>query len=307
MNIDHLRSFVAVAERQNFTQAAEELFLAQPVVSRHIAALEKELSLQLFERTTRSVRITPEGRALAEGAQRALEELDGAVSRAQALHAAQSEQLRIGYSYLYMDTLTTPWITEFREEVPNVAIVESTPTALTSDLRLGKLDAIFLGTTDFGVFPPHTRTILLAEVDEKIVVGKNHPFADRVFLAVDDLRGETFAYPFTSPTAISSPVIQELSENGYEVPLLKSEFDSSALKFVEMGDAIIDLPTICQVGSSDVVEVPFKSKYRIRYYLAWLPSNKKPALKKLVDLVEEKTRALHEHETTPPSGPAPLS
>ena len=61
MDDTRLRCFLSLARTLNFTQTAEEVFLTQQAVSRSIAALEKELELQLFQRSTRSVRLTPEG------------------------------------------------------------------------------------------------------------------------------------------------------------------------------------------------------------------------------------------------------
>lgn len=55
------RTFVAVAEERNFTRAAERLHLAQQAVSKSVRQLERELGVELLERTTREVRLTPPG------------------------------------------------------------------------------------------------------------------------------------------------------------------------------------------------------------------------------------------------------
>lgn len=76
-----LRYFVAVAEERNFTRAAQRLGIAGPALSRAIQALEADLGVRLFERTTRRVEVTEPGAVLLAGARPALEALDAAVLR----------------------------------------------------------------------------------------------------------------------------------------------------------------------------------------------------------------------------------
>ena len=64
LDLRKLRYFVAVAERRHFRRAAEQLFIAQPVLSRQIRALEAELGCALLERTTRRVQLTAAGEQL---------------------------------------------------------------------------------------------------------------------------------------------------------------------------------------------------------------------------------------------------
>src|SRR5918999_1169584 len=67
----HLRVFAAVARERNFTRAAEQLHLAQQAVSKSVAQLERELGVELLERTSREVRPTAAGEALLTDAEAA--------------------------------------------------------------------------------------------------------------------------------------------------------------------------------------------------------------------------------------------
>jgi DNA-binding transcriptional LysR family regulator len=85
MNIElrHLRYFAAVAEESSFTAAASRLYVAQQVLSAQIRQLENALGVQLLERTSRGVSLTPAGTAFLDAARDTLASLDRAVAAAQ--------------------------------------------------------------------------------------------------------------------------------------------------------------------------------------------------------------------------------
>src|SRR5579872_6523146 len=78
MELRQLRYFVAVAQKRHFTQAAQELSIAQPALSQQVRQLERELGVTLFERSSRHVRLTPPGEALLVRAERILAEVEWA-------------------------------------------------------------------------------------------------------------------------------------------------------------------------------------------------------------------------------------
>jgi DNA-binding transcriptional LysR family regulator len=96
MELNRLRSFVVVAETGHLTRAAEKLHISQPALSAQIRALEDELDLTLFERTSTGMTLTAAGKRLLAGADRILAEAQAFQAEAQALKGGISGRARLG-------------------------------------------------------------------------------------------------------------------------------------------------------------------------------------------------------------------
>ena len=76
MNIVYLRYATVIAKAGSLSKAAEELFVAQPNLSRAIKELEKELDITIFERTSKGIVLTPDGERLIENGKKILRQID---------------------------------------------------------------------------------------------------------------------------------------------------------------------------------------------------------------------------------------
>ncbi|GAB3561546.1 LysR substrate-binding domain-containing protein [Spelaeicoccus albus] len=146
MELRHLRYFLAVAEDLNFTRAAAKLQMAQPPLSQQIVKLERELGTALFDRTSRTVRLTPAGSALAHEAQALLERAERSVEFVQQVGAGNRGVLRIGAVASAFSGILLDAIPEYRRRHPGVFIVphdmEATP----------QIEALINHTIDIGFF-----------------------------------------------------------------------------------------------------------------------------------------------------------
>ena len=122
MDIKHLKSFMAVAECLSFTEAARQLYVAQSAVSQQIAELEKELSVRLFMRNKRTVKLTSAGEVLLKEAVFILSRLDEAVNKTKLAHSGLIGHLRIGFLG-YTEKLFLPsMVRRFRRFYPQIEL-----------------------------------------------------------------------------------------------------------------------------------------------------------------------------------------
>jgi DNA-binding transcriptional LysR family regulator len=118
LDLRRLRYFVAVAEELHFGRAAQRLYIAQPVLSRHIRKLELELGTELFVRDSRHVELTEAGAQLLEEARELLSAAEAARRR---LHGAAlgGRVLTVGF---FVGDSFTPALVAFSERRPDVEV-----------------------------------------------------------------------------------------------------------------------------------------------------------------------------------------
>jgi DNA-binding transcriptional LysR family regulator len=127
VDLDRLKSFVAVGEELHFTRAAQNrLHVSQPWLSRSVKSLEQKLGVQLFERHSRHVELTPPGRRLLYGARKLLHDFDRTVS-AVVRDRKGNGHLTVGYSP-YVDL-------RFMTELKEMALGESPTVTLALKAR----------------------------------------------------------------------------------------------------------------------------------------------------------------------------
>ena len=126
MELRQLHYFVAVAETLHFGRAAEQLGMTQPPLSQQIQALERDMKVQLFERTNRRVALTAAGESLLFNARLILQQVERARDQALRAHNGQTGELRLGF------TASAPFIAvfsrvvhSFRRDFPEVNLALS--------------------------------------------------------------------------------------------------------------------------------------------------------------------------------------
>ena len=127
-----LKTFLLAAEKRNFAQVARELDMTPAAVTRAIAALEDDLGVQLFVRTTRQVSLTTDGAVFAAQIQPAVEALENARKDVKNAHKSDQGRLRISAPTWLGKTILTPILSGFRELYPKMSFEVSLSDGLVN-------------------------------------------------------------------------------------------------------------------------------------------------------------------------------
>lgn len=121
MEFKQLQYFLAVADQLNFSKAAEVLYVSQPLLSQQVAELERQLGVTLFNRSRRSVQLTPAGIALAQEARSILEQVNkvGTLVQRTAAGIGLEYDLNIGFEEVFERTRLTQTLLRFHERYPS--------------------------------------------------------------------------------------------------------------------------------------------------------------------------------------------
>ncbi|WP_103504064.1 MULTISPECIES: LysR substrate-binding domain-containing protein [unclassified Streptomyces] len=187
-----LSGFVAVAEELHFTRAAERLRMTQPPLSRQIQLLEEGLGVRLLDRTNRSVRLTPAGRAFLTEARRILRQAERAALAARQVSTGEAGSIAIGFTATSAHAPLGDLLAVARRTVPEAEVV------LRELVTRDQLEALAEGTLDLGMvrpalLGPGLRSRPAIREGLLAAVPGGHPLALRAGpLEVADLDGQEF-------------------------------------------------------------------------------------------------------------------
>jgi len=146
MELRHFRYFVAVAEALNFRKASHLLHVAQPTLSKQIKDLETELGVQLLDRDTHGVRLTPAGAVFLKEIRLSLIQVEEAIAATRATNAGPRKSLTIGYVASLLVRFMPPTLKAFNEAFPGIEVV-LVELPLSKQLAAVKSGAVQLGFT----------------------------------------------------------------------------------------------------------------------------------------------------------------
>lgn len=246
MNLEQLRGFVTVAHLGNFTRAAEQLHLAQPSLSRQIAALEQDLGAELFHRARAGSTLTAAGESLLPLARRMLADAESVRRELDELAGLRRGRVRLGATPTLCISLVAEVLSAFHAAHPAVElhITERGSRGLLDELAAGELDLALITTSDAASTERFIVTPLLIEELVMISSGSAPALTDRSSITLDEV-AELPQIVFSSTydlRATTDAAFQAASLSPRTV-IEGAEMDA-VLRFVERGLGVAIVPAM---------------------------------------------------------------
>lgn len=296
VELRHIRYFLAVAEQLNFREAAQQLHIAQPPLSRQIQQLEADLGVKLFVRDKRHVELTRAGQAFLEEARKLLVRAAHAVAAARRPEGGSTATVKVGIASGLGGTVSQV-VFEFRQRSPAIEIeCHDIFSSFQNDaLHSHEIDVGFLR-------PPIDRVALdcelLYEEGFVVVVPKSHRLAKRRTVRMRDIADEPLiVFSRNYSNSLYDKILGLYSRRGLTPRLMfmnVEPHDEAGAIMVASGKAIF-MGAGAFVNRSqsgiELASVPLKEpEAKIEVYAAWRKDENSPGVGKFLDCVRSTLR-----------------
>ena len=268
-NLELYKTFYYVAKNGNITQAANELMVSQPAVSKSIKVLERDLNTILFNRNNDGVSLNNAGELLYNKIKKAMELIISAEEDLTSLNNMELGSINIGAGNTIMQRYLMPYIKEFHNVYPNINVKVN--TLVTGELikraQVGLVDIVFTHLPNN--IPDNFDIIKIKELHDILVVNKNSEYLDKVIkkkdleklplvlLPLSASNRKNFDKFCSSNNIIINPlmeigndlIIEECAKSGLGVGLVVREYVQDELDNKEL----YELNTNFNLGTKDLV------------------------------------------------------
>ena len=292
MELRQLRYFVAVAEELHFGRAAERLHVAQPPLSRTIQQLERALGTRLFDRSTRSVRLTAAGQALLEPARQVVESLRRAEAAVRSADSGEVGLVRIAFAGVSSYQLVAEWARVVRQHRPGIRLELYSQNFALPALRKLVNNEVDVALGRWDLIPAGVESRIASRDSLVMALPDTHRLAQATSLAIGDLRDEDFISLPPYEGAVLPDRLRRLAhEAGFSANVVQVAPDTlSALALVsaEVG-CHLTLASVAEHSHQTHVDfVPLTDQtLDVDLQLVWRSDDANPALAAVLALADE--------------------
>lgn len=293
LDLRQLRYFIKVAELLNFTEAANQLFVAQSAVSHQIADLEAKVGVKLFIRNKRSVQLTPAGAVFLKEVEPIVTKSEMAVQKAQQAESGIIGSLSVGFLAPHVRGFMPELIQRFRVHYPQIELIMNhyPIRMLKESLENGDLD---LGLTAPGGLSriDGIQTKIIQRTAYGLVVPRNHRLASHSVVKLSELADEPFIIYNRHENHVGSfhIIVQLCEKNGFTPKIVSQpRFVDTVLILVESGMGIAIMPKSFETESNPAlrfVEIDGVGDLYFELAAAWKKGNINPSIPLFLEQLE---------------------
>lgn len=293
MEVKQAVAFLAVAEELHFGRAAERLCIAQPPLSRMIQQLERQLGVDLFMRSTRSVELTAPGKALIEPVRRLVSASQEAVETVEDALTGKVGHIRMGFAGASTYRSIGDIFRQLRQQKPGISIdvqssmfsPESLQNVLDKELDLA------IGRWDF--LPADVDSHVMAVEEVILALPPTHPLADAATVSMKELADDPWvSLPVGSGSALQNrltnlavaagflPRIQQTAPDSWAMMVLVSVESGCAITLSSVRQNLPD-PGVCFKTIADSPNPPLEVR------LIWRKDNLTPAVEAAINIARQ--------------------
>ena len=286
----HLSYFLMVAETLNFRQAAENLFISQPGLSRQIQQLEQNLGVTLFNRTKRRVSLTPAGHYLRKEALQVQNHMDRIRRNIGLIEKGEEGEIRIGFVGSAMQEVIPELLISLNERFPGIH------TSLYELSNAHQVEALLRDELDIGFVRfnrvPEPLTLREVMVDTfSLVLPTQHPLASEDFQGMEQLAGEAFILFERNYSPEYYDQVMSICEDVGFSPRIshRSVHANTIFRLVSSGLGVSIVPTTLREGFDLPVRFIELTDNPQRAILSavWRTDSQQPTLRSFLSLLED--------------------
>ena len=292
MTTFQIQCFLSVAENLNFTEAANQLFVAQSTLSRNISNLEAELGMALFTRTKKHVRLTPGGAVLYDEFSKLMQLANTAIEKARNAELGENGSIKLGVIETQRSENFLPEpLSKLRTNHPNIQIdiISGTFKELRDSLLDRSIDIALTMDFDLADYPKEdiVYQIFFHSVP-KCVIAKSHPLAKESTIRLKALSTEAMiAISPSVSTGAYNNIVQFCERHGFTpAQTIYANSIQNVLLKVEAGLGFSVLDKNCISASNYAVcSIPFQKTDPLNLIAVWRKDNLNPVIPVFTNLL----------------------
>jgi DNA-binding transcriptional LysR family regulator len=287
-DISLLRCFVTVAEEMHFGRAAERMNMSQPPFSRQIQILERILDVQLLERTSRSVKLTPAGQSFLPEARHILQLLDNATLLAKRIALGKTGSLKIGFTAMTAVGSLPHLVAGFRDAFPHAELIlqEANSADQLRKLHSSEIDIAIVRPP---LPPTALQSLCLSTESLMAAIPASHALSEKPKLTLRDFAGEPFISYLPYEAYYLCTVVGDLLAKAGVTPNYVQKLTQvhAVMALVHAGIGVSIVPegarrfNFSNVVLRPIEDIPPKP---LELFMAWRADNLNPLVSQMIEL-----------------------